>query len=99
MTKKHICHLQIWTRHLLALLIAGIREPIKLGVESGVRLGVGKQEEDNLYTDANLIERRRLESEIQATEDEDRRRKREVSCLECMTFLRINETATVPRGR
>ena len=37
------------------------------------------QEEDNHYTNAELIERRKMECEIQADEDDERRRKREVS--------------------
>eukprot|EP00197_Chlamydomonas_leiostraca_P002226 CAMPEP_0202859708 /NCGR_PEP_ID=MMETSP1391-20130828/1705_1 /ASSEMBLY_ACC=CAM_ASM_000867 /TAXON_ID=1034604 /ORGANISM="Chlamydomonas leiostraca, Strain SAG 11-49" /LENGTH=237 /DNA_ID=CAMNT_0049538765 /DNA_START=68 /DNA_END=777 /DNA_ORIENTATION=+ len=52
-------------------------EPVKTGVDAGVRLGLGKQEEDDHFTAAELIERRRLETEIQANEDEERRRRRE----------------------
>ncbi|KAF5842031.1 hypothetical protein DUNSADRAFT_9600 [Dunaliella salina] len=55
----------------------GIVEPVRAGIDAGIRLGVGKQEEDNYFTNAELIERRRMECEIQANEDEDRRRKRE----------------------
>mmetsp|Transcript_5581 Transcript_5581/g.15031 ORF Transcript_5581/g.15031 Transcript_5581/m.15031 type:complete len:360 (+) Transcript_5581:52-1131(+) len=55
----------------------GIVEPVRAGIDAGIRLGVGKQEEDNYFTNAELIERRKMECEIQANEDEDRRRKRE----------------------
>jgi hypothetical protein len=41
-------------------------------------LAAATQEEDSHFTNAELIERRRMESEIQADEDEERRRKREV---------------------
>ena len=57
---------------------AGIAEPIKGGVEAGLRLGVGKAEEDSYYTAAENIVRKRLEVEVQAEEDEDRTRRREV---------------------
>ncbi len=51
---------------------------MRAGVDAGVRLGLGKQQEDDHYTNPELIERKKLETEIQADEDEDRRRKREV---------------------
>lgn len=61
------------------------------GAEAGVRLGLGKQEEDHFYTTADNIQRKRLETEIQATEDEARAAMREVpfwvtSCLVLSTF-------------
>lgn len=43
-----------------------------------VRVPWGTQEEDNHYTNAELIERRKMECEIQADEDDERRQKREV---------------------
>ena len=43
-----------------------------------MRLGLGKQEEDNYYTAADNIQRKRLETEIQATEDDARAAMREV---------------------
>ncbi|KAL6757493.1 hypothetical protein V8C86DRAFT_1671542 [Haematococcus lacustris] len=55
----------------------GIKEPIRVGIDAGVRLGLGKQVEDDHFTNAELVERRRMESEIQANEDEERRRRRE----------------------
>eukprot|EP00882_Tetradesmus_deserticola_P003079 GHRQ01003268.1.p1 GENE.GHRQ01003268.1~~GHRQ01003268.1.p1 ORF type:complete len:397 (+),score=163.19 GHRQ01003268.1:119-1309(+) len=55
----------------------GLIEPVKAGVEAGVRLGLGKQQEDDKYTAADSVERRRLEVEIQADEDPDRKRRRE----------------------
>lgn len=48
------------------------------GVEAGVRLGLGKQAQDDHFTNPELITRRLLESEIQANEDEERRARREV---------------------
>eukprot|EP00877_Chromochloris_zofingiensis_P011958 jgi/Chrzof1/7015/Cz02g07210.t1 len=56
----------------------GIVEPIKAGVEAGVRLGLGKQEQDDQYTAAENVSRKKLESEIQANEDESRTRRREM---------------------
>lgn len=56
----------------------GLVEPVKAGVEAGVRLGLGKQQEDDKYTAAENIERKRLEVEIQADEDPERRKRREV---------------------
>ena len=49
------------------------------GVEAGLRLGVGKAEEDSFYTAAENIVRKRLEVEVQAEEDEARARRREVA--------------------
>ena len=51
---------------------------MKGGAEPGLRLGVGKQEQDDFYTAADNVQRRRLEVEIQADEDESRTAKREV---------------------
>lgn len=55
-------------------------EPVAGGVEAGSRLGVGKAEQDDFFTSADNVGRRRLEVEIQADEDEGRQRRREVSC-------------------
>ena len=57
---------------------AGIAEPIKGGVEVGLRLGLGKAEEDRQYTAAENVVRKRLEVEIQADEDAERTQRREV---------------------
>ncbi|KAK9918676.1 hypothetical protein WJX75_005881 [Coccomyxa subellipsoidea] len=57
----------------------GISEPIKGGVEAGLRLGLGKAEEDSYYTAAENIGRKRLEVEIQAEENEERTRRREMA--------------------
>ncbi len=59
-------------------MIAGIREPVGGGAEAGVRLGLGKQEQDQFYTAADNIQRKRLETEIQANEDDSRAAMREV---------------------
>ncbi|MEW5304655.1 MAG: hypothetical protein WDW36_007252 [Sanguina aurantia] len=55
----------------------GMLEPIRAGVEANVRLGVGKQGQDDFFTAAENVTRKRLEVEVQATEDPDRTRKRE----------------------
>jgi hypothetical protein len=47
-------------------------------VDAGVRLGLGKQEEDDKYTSAENVTRKKLESEIQAEEDPERTKRREV---------------------
>ena len=60
---------------------AGITEPVDSGVEPGVRMGLGKQQQDDFYTAANNVQRRQLEVELQAEEASDRRAKREVRGL------------------
>lgn len=63
-----------------AHLCAGIVAPVKPYQEGGenTRLGVGKIEQDEEYTNADKVSRKRLEVEIQADEDEDRVKRREV---------------------
>ena len=61
-----------------ATVAAGIVEPVRSGVEAGVRLGLGKQEQENFYMDADNVYRKKLEVDLQAEEDQDRRDKREV---------------------
>jgi len=58
--------------------LSGIVEPVGEGAEAGVRLGLGKQEEDDFYTASDNVQRKRLEVEIQANEDESRTAMREV---------------------
>lgn len=65
-------------RPVSLFLHSGIVEPVRSGVDEGTRLGLGKQEEDNVYTNAENVVRKRLETEIQADEDEDRKERREV---------------------
>lgn len=48
------------------------------GVDAGVRLGLGKQAEDDHYTAAENISRKRLEVELQADETSERKERREV---------------------
>eukprot|EP00879_Flechtneria_rotunda_P012601 GHRR01013159.1.p1 GENE.GHRR01013159.1~~GHRR01013159.1.p1 ORF type:complete len:392 (+),score=156.20 GHRR01013159.1:111-1286(+) len=55
---------------------SGVVEPIKAGVEAGVRLGLGKQEQDDQYTAAENITRKKLEVELQAEEDPERTKRR-----------------------
>eukprot|EP00891_Asterochloris_glomerata_P003161 jgi/Astpho2/3161/gw1.00052.88.1_t len=47
----------------------GITEPVQGGVEAGLRLGLGKAQQDTFYTDADNVVRRKLEVEVQADED------------------------------
>ena len=42
-----------------------------------MRLGLGKQQQDDVYTNAENVQRRRLETEIQGDEDEERKGRRE----------------------
>ena len=53
-------------------------EPIRGGVEAGMRLGVGKQEQENFYMAAENVTRKRMETEVQGDEDQDRTQRREV---------------------
>ena len=72
------------------IAFAGIKEPVGGGAEAGVRLGLGKQEQDQFYTTADNIQRKRLETEIQANEDDSRAALREVG-----TYLSGSETTLV----
>ena len=54
---------------------------MKGGVEAGVRIGLGKQQQDDFYTAAENVTRKQLEVEIQAAEDEQRTKRREVRHL------------------
>lgn len=57
----------------------GIVEPVRGGVEAGLRLGVGKAEQDTFYMAADNVVRKKLEVEVQADEDQSRRDRREVA--------------------
>jgi hypothetical protein len=67
------------------LSCTGITEPVNAGVEAGVRLGLGKQAQDDHYTAAENISRRKLEVEIQAEEAPERRERREVGTCTALT--------------
>ena len=57
----------------------GIAEPIRLDAnDTGTRSGLGRRQEEAQYTAAENVYRRTLETELQAEEDEERARKREV---------------------
>ncbi len=60
------------TRH------SGIVEPVRGGVDAGLRLGVGKAEQESFFVSAENVVRKRLETEVQADEDYERTLKREV---------------------
>lgn len=47
-------------------------------MEAGLRLGLGKQEQENFYMAAENVTRKRLETEVQGDEDEGRTHRREV---------------------
>lgn len=57
---------------------AGMVEPVAAGVDAGVRLGLGKQAQDDHYTAAENITRKKLEVEVQADETSERKERREV---------------------
>ncbi len=46
-------------------------------MEEGLTLGLGKQAEDDRYTAPESVQRKRLETEIQADEAEERKERRE----------------------
>ena len=48
-------------------------------MEAGLRLGLGKAEQDTFYVTAENVTRKRLETEVQADEDYERTLKREVN--------------------
>ena len=50
-------------------------------MEAGLRLGVGKAEQESFYTSADNVVRKKLEVELQADENQERRDKREVRSL------------------
>ncbi|GMH32867.1 hypothetical protein BSKO_00701 [Bryopsis sp. KO-2023] len=61
----------------------GIVAPVKPYQEGGenTRLGVGKLEQDEEYTNADNVCRKKLEVEIQADEDEERSKRREIQVM------------------
>lgn len=54
-------------------LCAGITEPIKSGIRDP-RLGVGKQEEDDFFTAEENIQRKKLDVELEETEEHVKKR-------------------------
>lgn len=88
----------------------GITEPVRGGVEAGLRIGLGKQQQDDFYTAADNVSRRQLEVELQACEPEERTRRREAVGLcsavsrrtvapVCALLHRIRWPATRPSRR
>lgn len=75
-------------------MYAGILEPVQAGVEAGLRLGLGKAEQESFYMAAENVVRKKLEVEVQAEENEERALRREVTCLQqkhtCMTTANSN---------
>lgn len=54
-------------------LRAGIIEPIKSGIRDP-RLGIGKQEEDDFFTAEENIQRKKLDVELEETEEHVKKR-------------------------
>ncbi|KAL3151579.1 hypothetical protein ABBQ38_012575 [Trebouxia sp. C0009 RCD-2024] len=69
----------------------GIVEPVRGGVEAGLRLGVGKAEQESFYTAADNVVRKKLEVELQADENQERRDRRE---MQAERDLRIKQDVT-----
>lgn len=69
---------------MFPFLCVGIVEPIKAGPRDA-KLGVGKQEQDDFYTAEENIHRKKLEVEVEETEEQAK--KREV----CFNFLHFQE--------
>lgn len=63
---------------LIDCKFSGIIEPIRSGIRDA-KLGIGKQEEDDFFTAEENIQRRKLEIELEETEEHVK--KREVCSL------------------
>lgn len=72
-----------------------------------MRLGLGKQEQENFYMAAENVTRKRMETEVQGDEDLDRTQRREVGvgkptfakrCKIHSVFGKISALTTVSRG-
>jgi hypothetical protein len=55
------------------LFYAGIIEPIRSGIRDP-KLGVGKQEQDDFFTAEENIQRRKLDVEVEETEEHAKKR-------------------------
>lgn len=69
------------SQQYLISYILGIIEPIKSGIRDA-RLGLGKQEEDDYFTAEENIQRKKLDIEVEETEELVK--KREVCILACL---------------
>lgn len=58
---------------LLCVVCTGIIEPIKSGIRDA-KLGIGKQEEDDYFTAEENIQRRKLDVEVEETEEHAKKR-------------------------
>lgn len=80
---KHFCYnldayllaLNVYSYWLIVCLgfHAGIVEPIKSGIRDP-KLGIGKQEEDDYYTAEENIQRKKLDVEVEDTEEQAKKR-------------------------
>ena len=82
----------------MLLAVAGIVEPVKGGVEAGLRLGVGKAEQDTFYMAADNVVRKKLEVELQADEDQSRRDRREVRSILSLVMSLCRPAAAATDG-
>ena len=71
---------------VLYLTIAGTIEPIKSGIRDP-KLGIGKQEEDDYFTAGENIQRRKLDIEVEETEEVVKKREvflQDLSNINCL---------------
>jgi hypothetical protein len=70
------CLLHLWCCNFNSnfwVLCSGIIEPIKSGIRDP-KLGIGKQEEDDFFTAEENIQRRKLDIEVEETEEDTKKR-------------------------
>ncbi|KAL8171791.1 hypothetical protein V2J09_023595 [Rumex salicifolius] len=58
----------------------GITEPIKSGIRDP-KLGIGKQEEEDYYTSGDNVQRRKLDIELEETEEVAKKREKAAYCI------------------
>jgi hypothetical protein len=59
---------------------AGILEPIRADIRDA-KLGVGKQEEDDFFTSEDNVQRKKLNIELEETEEHIKKREVNTLCL------------------
>lgn len=59
--------------YICTFVCIGIVEPIRSGIRDP-KLGVGKQEEDDYFTSEENIQRRKLDVEVEETEEHAKKR-------------------------
>lgn len=68
-----VCLATVFYYYKRFLIYAGIIEPIKSGLRDP-KLGIGKQEEDDYFTAEENIQRKKLDIEMEETEEVARKR-------------------------